>query len=220
MAKRVRKKCAPALLRGNTARYRLRRQAYIFLVILKHECRRRRRDSDHYFLSLATQETADYVYIYKLKRHFQHNANASAARETPPSARKFSNTVNVVECRFLEPILHLSARGCSRGWPRGHIRWVTWARSLSAIFSRDCRARVLPRTSIDELFPRAGTVHLHYARIYGSTYTLDVHTPCVLTWFATSRFREANGKIPVSEFNYIVYREMYLRNVRTLEHVS
>jgi len=39
------------------------RQAYIFLVILKHERRRRRRrDSDHYFLSLATQETTDYVY--------------------------------------------------------------------------------------------------------------------------------------------------------------
>lgn len=115
--------------------FELCRQAYIFLVILKHE-RRRRRDSDHYFLSLATQETVDYVYT-------SWNAITSTqcqrvGRETPPSAQKFSNTVNVVECHFLEPILHLSARGCSRGWLRGHIRWVTWARGLSAIFSRDC----------------------------------------------------------------------------------
>lgn len=81
-AKRVREKCVPA--RRGAARTRFgieRRQAYIFLVILKYERRRRRRqDSDHYSLSLATRETADYVSAVET-RQYQHNASVGSERD-------------------------------------------------------------------------------------------------------------------------------------------
>lgn len=120
VAKRVREKCTPAVTQSrDRARY-IELCMPTSLYFPRHIKARTPpptptppRQRPLFPISCDTRNCG--LRVYELKRHFQHNAKPRRQRETPPSARKFSNTVNVVECRFLEPILHLSARGCSRG---------------------------------------------------------------------------------------------------------